>query len=149
MNSLLTVSAWGRPDSPFQTFVSVRTACLLAVAGAIATVAVVGLPTVGLVIGCVSVAGLFSCYPLFSLLWRERDGRTAELTFTLVGVVAIVLAVTIDPRWLTLGWAAHGLWDLLHHRDHHTIGLRGIPHWWIQGCVVWDLLAAVGILIFL
>ena len=139
----------GRPESKFQTLISARTAALLGVAGAILTVVVAKQPGIGLVLGCVSVAILYSVYPVFSLGWGTARERLIEWAFLLVGIASIVLAVTVDARWLALGWAAHGTWDALHHRDHHVIGLRGIPLWYIQTCLVWDVPAAIGLLVFL
>lgn len=144
-----TLASLGRPDSTFQTLISARTAALIGVLGAILTVTLAGLPNVGLLLGCISVAVLYSVYPFFSLAWGTARERLIEWTFLLLGIASIVLALTIDPRWLALGWAAHGIWDSLHHRDHHVVGLRGIPLWYIQTCLVWDVPAAIGLLIFL
>src|SRR5690348_16851520 len=72
------IGTWGRPDSPIQTLFSVRTACLIGVAGAVVTVAIADLPTVGVVIGSISLLLLFGTYPAFSLAWHDRDGRAAE-----------------------------------------------------------------------
>lgn len=128
---------------------SARTAALIGVAGAIGTVAVAKQPEVGLALGCLSVAILYAVYPTFSLGWGTPQERVVEWTFTLVGIASIALAVGDDPRWLALGWAAHGIWDALHHRDHHVIGLRGIPRWYIDMCLLWDFAAAVGLLVLL
>ena len=149
MSALQAVSTWGRPDSRFQTLLNARTAALLGVVGAIISVAVADLPTVGLAIGCVSLLGLYSTYGIFSLAWGTSPEQVTELAYGLVGVVSVALALAVDPRWLALGWAMHGCWDALHHRDHHVFGLRGIPLWWIQACLVWDIPAAVGLLVFL
>jgi hypothetical protein len=143
------LASLGRPESKFQTLISARTAALIGVVGAILTVTQARLPGVGLMLGCVSVAILYSVYPFFSLAWGSAKERLIEWAFLAVGVASIVLAVTVDARWLALGWAAHGTWDALHHRDHHVLGLRGIPLWYIQTCLVWDVPAALGLLIFL
>ncbi len=144
-----TLASLGRPESKFQTLISARTAALIGVVGAIVTVKIAGLPDVGLLLGCVSVALLYSVYPFFSLAWGTGRERLIEWGFLAMGIGSIVLAVTVDPRWLALGWAAHGTWDALHHRDHHVVGLRGIPLWYIQTCLVWDIPAAIGLLLFL
>jgi hypothetical protein len=146
MSALATL---GRPESKFQTLISARTAALIGVVGAIATVKIAGLPDVGFLLGCISVAFLYSVYPFFSLAWGTGRERLIEWGFLAMAVVSIALAVTVDPRWLALGWAAHGTWDALHHRDHHVVGLRGIPLWYIQTCLVWDIPAAIGLLLFL
>jgi multisubunit Na+/H+ antiporter MnhB subunit len=144
-----TLASLGRPESKFQTLISTPTAVLIGVVGAIITVKGAGLPGIGLTLGCIGVAMLYSVYPLFSLAWGNGQERLIEWAFLAVGVTSIALAVSFDPRWLALGWAAHGTWDALHHRDHHVIGLRGIPLWYIQTCLVWDVPAALGLLIFL
>jgi hypothetical protein len=146
MNALATL---GRPESKFQTLLSARAAAVVGVIGAIISVVIAKQPGIGLALGCVSVAILYSVYPVFSLAWGTRQERLIEWAFVSVGVISIVLAFTVDPRWLALGWAAHGTWDALHHRDHHLLGLRGIPLWWIQSCLVWDVPAAIGLLVFL
>jgi hypothetical protein len=146
MSALATL---GRPESKFQTLISARTAALIGVVGAIATVKIAGLPDVGFLLGCISVALLYSVYPFFSLAWGTGRERLIEWGFLAMAAVSIALAVTVDARWLALGWAAHGTWDALHHRDHHVVGLRGIPLWYIQTCLVWDIPAAIGLLLFL
>ena len=146
MNAL---AALGRPESKFQNLISARVAALIGVVGAILTVVVARQPDVGLALGCVSVVILYSVYPLFSLGWGTSRERLIEWSFLLVGVASIVLAIAADARWLALGWAAHGIWDSLHHRDHHVVGLRGIPLWYIQTCLVWDVPAAIVLLVFL
>lgn len=144
-----TLASLGRPESKFQSLISARTAALIGVVGAILTVKTAGLPHVGLLLGCISVVILYSVYPVFSLAWGSPKERLIEWAFLAVGIASIVLAVSVDPRWLALGWAAHGTWDALHHRDHHVFGLRGIPLWYIQTCLVWDVPAAIGLLLFL
>ena len=146
MNALATL---GQPDSRFQTLISARAAAVIGVVGAILTIVVAKQPGIGLAIGCVSVAILYSVYPTFSLGWGTPRERLIEWAFLSVGIASIVLAVAVDARWLALGWAAHGIWDALHHRDHHVVGLRGIPLWYIQTCLVWDVPAAIGLLVFL
>jgi hypothetical protein len=146
---MTALAALGRPDSKFQNLISARTAALIGVVGAILTVIVARQPEIGLALGCVSVAILYSVYPTFSLVWGTVSERLVEWAFLAVGIASILLAVTLDPRWLALGWAAHGVWDALHHRDHHVVGLRGIPLWYIQTCLVWDVPAAIGLLVFL
>lgn len=138
-----------RPESKFQNLYSTRTAALVGVVGAILTVQTAGLDNIGLLLGCISVAILYSVYPVFSLVWGTGRERLIEWAFLTAGAASIVLAVSVDPRWLALGWAAHGTWDALHHRDHHVLGLRGIPLWYIQTCLVWDVPAAIGLLVFL
>jgi hypothetical protein len=146
MNALAALS---KPESRFQNLISARAAAVIGVIGAIVTVAVARQPEIGLMLGCISVAILYSVYPTFSLGWGSSQERLIEWSFLSVGAVSIALALTQDPRWLALGWAAHGIWDALHHRDHHVLGLRGIPLWYIQTCLIWDVPAAVGLLIFL
>lgn len=144
-----TLAALGRPESKFQHLIKARTAAVMGVIGAIATVLIARLPEVGLVLGCLSVALLYAAYPTFSLAWGSARERVIEWTFMSFGIVSIFLAVSVDPRWLALGWGLHGIWDGLHHRDHHIVGLRGIPLWYIQTCLVWDLPAAIGLLVFM
>lgn len=146
MNAL---AALKQPDSRFQNLYSAPVAAVLGVVGAILTVVLAKQPGIGLVLGCISVVILYGVYPVFSLGWGTTRERLIEWSFLLVGVASIALAITFDPRWLALGWAAHGVWDMLHHREHHVVGLRGIPLWYIQTCLVWDIPAAIGLLVFL
>jgi hypothetical protein len=144
MNALADL---GRPGSTFQTLISGRVAAVVGVLGAM--VAITGQPRFGLALGCLSVVGLYGVYPTLSVGWGTSPERLVEWTFTLVGLANIVLALSVDPRWLALAWSAHGVWDALRHRRHHVVGLRGIPPWYIQTCLVWDFLAAAGLLILL
>ncbi|EGD42989.1 hypothetical protein NBCG_02744 [Nocardioidaceae bacterium Broad-1] len=138
-----------RPDSRFQNLLSLRAATYAGVGGALITVVVAGWPQVGLVLGCLSVVVLYSVYPTLSLVWGTRAERLTEWAFLAAAVISIALAVTVSGRWLALGWALHGVWDLLHHHDRHVLGLRGIPPWYVHMCWIWDLLAALGLLLVL
>jgi hypothetical protein len=146
---MTALAALGRPDSKFQSLLSTPVAVVVGVIGAILTVVLARQPELGLALGCIGVAILYSVYPTFSLAWGNGRERLIEWAFLSVGIASILLAISVDPRWLALGWAAHGTWDALHHRDHHVVGLRGIPLWYIQTCLVWDVPAAIGLLVFL
>ena len=139
-------------DEPFidriQTLMSARTAAMIGAVGAIVTVESAQLTTVGLTLGCISVVLLYAVYPLGSLAWGSARERLVEWSYLVVGTAALALAIADDPRWLAVGWGAHGAWDLLH-RQGPKIGLKAIPPWYLDACVVWDLLAAVGLAIAL
>jgi len=146
---MTTVHPLTRPDSRFQTLLPAPVAYVVGVVGAIGTVLLGGSDDASVALGCVGIAILYGVYPTFSFIWGGARERRIELGYFLVAVLVIGLALAVDPRWLAFGWLMHGVWDLLHHRDHQVVGLRGIPLWYVQACLVWDFPAAVGLFLVL
>jgi hypothetical protein len=74
-----------------------------------------------------------------------NDGRLRVLQLEYVGVVLFtVLAVAALARAssviLALGYAGHGLWDLIHHRRGVDIAM---PWWYVPFCVGYDFVVAI------
>jgi hypothetical protein len=102
----------------------------------------------------VQVVGLGAtvCYAIylgFALTRGEVVELLTELSFCTVGLVLVGLGLWADPVWLAAAWALHGCWDLLHHADHHVIGTRGVPRWYVPLCAFFDFPVAVSILLLL
>ena len=100
----------------------------------------------------VAAVTLAVCYATYGGVALTRGGPRElriENAFLGVGLVLVGLGLWHDPAWLALGWALHGGWDLLHRRDRHLLGVRGIPPWYALTCLVWDPIVAAGILLVL
>ena len=117
--------------------------------------------TVGAVLACVTAALLasgaipsplaFHAILLGAIAWvyvgfSLQDGRGSAIG--LEGAVAFVfLAVALFglasmPYLIAAGFAAHALWDLLHHGGQSHIG-TSLPPWYPRFCAVYDIVHAV------
>ena len=94
-------------------------------------------PTVMIVIACL--------YGLFAVV----GGSTEALAHESVGIVGFIGLAVVGFRynqwWVVVALAAHGVYDSFHH---HVIANPGVPVWWPQFCMTYDL-AAAGILAWL
>jgi hypothetical protein len=103
----------------------------------------------GTEIAAVVLAVVYAIY-IGVALTRGRGPEVAiEVVFAGVGLTMVGLGLWQRPEWLAGGFALHGVWDLLHHRDRHVLGVRGIPVWYVPSCVVYDWIAAAGVLLVL
>lgn len=94
-------------------------------------------PTVTIVIA--------SYYALFAVMGSSTRALVLE---SLVGAVFLVLAVSgfKSSLWVVVvALAAHGIFDLLHGK---AISNPGVPGWWPQFCLAYDVTAA-GYLVWL
>src|SRR6185295_20221334 len=62
-----------------------------------------------------------------------------ELAGVAVFAVFAWLGLKKSGWWLAAGWALHPLWDAGLH-DYST---QFVPHWYIGGCIGFDLLVAI------
>ncbi|WP_051806702.1 hypothetical protein [Streptomyces sp. NRRL F-2664] len=121
---------------------------LAAVALVIATF-VDGIPPAGLLAGLLAIMPV--CYLLFGAFRGElRDVRILAVQCAgLVGFAAVAaLSLALDPsaglRAVAVGWLAHGVWDIVHHRAG-----RVVPKAWSEWCAVVDVGGALAILTLL
>ena len=73
---------------------------------------------------------------------QAKDSMTLALELLVAVLFGIAALVGLLWHWIAipLGLALHAIWDLLHHRQ--IIGAR-VPRWYIPFCVVYDLSAAL------
>jgi hypothetical protein len=81
-----------------------------------------------------------SYYPLFAVMGASTHALVVE---ALVCAVFLAVAV-IGFRWslwvVVVALAAHGIFDLTHAA---VISNPGVPHWWPEFCLTYDVTAAV------
>ncbi|SDS39191.1 hypothetical protein [Actinopolymorpha singaporensis] len=85
-------------------------------------------------------------------LWRREFGNRRVLAIQLAGLAAYVLlalaAAGADERLAAVlvaaGWLAHAGWDLAHHRARAVV-----PRAYAEGCMVFDVVVGVTILLAL
>jgi len=80
-----------------------------------------------------------SYYALFAVMGSSTHALVLEL---LVSAVFVVLAVSgfRSSLWVVVvALAAHGIFDLVHDK---AISNPGIPGWWPQFCLAYDVAAA-------
>ncbi len=75
-----------------------------------------------------------------------RRGRIAlEGGFGGVLIAFGFLGLSWSPLWLALGFALHGVWDLVHH----TGGVEhGVRRWFPPFCAAWDWAIAAMVVFF-
>ena len=74
-----------------------------------------------------------------------NDGRLRAFQVEYVGMVAFAALATIalarhSAVLLALGYLAHGLWDLIHHR--RNVDTR-MPWWYVPLCLGYDTVVAI------
>ncbi|MEU3607480.1 hypothetical protein AB0E83_18850 [Streptomyces sp. NPDC035033] len=132
------------PVSPFRRLAH-RWPTIAAVALVVVTF-VDGVPPLGLLAGLLAVMPV--CYLLFGAFRGElRGSRVLAVQFAgLAAFTAVaLLALAVDETWglrvVAVGWLAHGVWDVVHHRSG-----RVVPRAWSEWCAVVDLGGALAIL---
>ncbi|HEY0762286.1 MAG TPA: DUF6010 family protein [Pyrinomonadaceae bacterium] len=89
-----------------------------------------------LAIGLVVTALIYVGLGLFS---SSLGWILTELAGVPIYAVFAWLGLRKSGWWLAAGWALHPLWDACLH-DYST---HFVPHWYIGGCIGFDLLVAV------
>ena len=89
-------------------------------------------PTVLIVIGCL--------YGLFAVIGGSMSALAAESVGMVVFVVLAVFGFKRSPWLLVVGLAGHGVFDFFHGR---FIANPGVPVWWPQFCLAYDVTAAI------
>jgi hypothetical protein len=94
------------------------------------------------------LAAMPVCYLLFGAFRRSFGGmRTAAvqvaglLVFGAAAAAAVSVGESAGLRLLAAGWAAHAVWDFVHHRTG-----RVVPRAWSEWCCVVDLCGAAALL---
>ena len=101
---------------------------------------ILGLPrSQALVLLAILLAALATIY-LGAVLSAGRTPQVLMEGLAACGFIALAtLGVWRSPLFLVIGYMAHGLWDLVHHRG----GLQNrIAAWWPPFCLVYDWVLA-------
>ncbi|WP_282697717.1 DUF6010 family protein [Streptomyces sp. CC208A] len=135
---MATGSARDDTPVPLSRRLSHRWPTIAAVALVVATF-VDGVPPLGLLAGLLAVMPV--CYLLFGAFRGELRGARvlAVQVVGLAGFAAVaLLALAVDGTWglrvIAVGWLAHGVWDVVHHRSG-----RVVPRAWSEWCAVVDV----------
>jgi len=81
-----------------------------------------------------------SLYGLFAAIGGVGSTSLAEWVFVAAFVGLAVIGFKFSPWFLVAGLAAHGVFDLFHG---HVIANPGVPAWWPDFCLSYDVTAAV------
>ena len=78
-----------------------------------------------------------------------NDGRLRAFQAEYVGMVAFAALATValarsSALLLALGYLAHGLWDLVHHRRGLEVRM---PWWYVPLCLGYDTVVAIYVLV--
>jgi hypothetical protein len=78
-----------------------------------------------------------------------NDGRLRAFQVEYVGIILFAALATIaltrgSAMLLALGYLAHGLWDLLHHRRGVEVRM---PWWYVPLCLSYDTVVALYVLV--
>lgn len=90
----------------------------------------------------IGLVGAAAVYPaLHSRAGVDRVGRQREVAGVAVCAVLAAIAATDSRRGVRLlaaGWAAHALFDAVHHRSESSL----LPDWYPAACAGYDLALA-------
>lgn len=139
------------PSEPASSdaWLSTRQAVALALLAVIGHTAALGLLDRDLAVTAVTVnvALIYAVYLGFTLMRGTVRAFWTEVPFLGVGIGLAVAGATLGPVWLGVALVLHGAWDLLHHPDHHVLGVRGVPRWYVPMCAFFDIPAGVAVMI--
>lgn len=80
-----------------------------------------------------------SLYGLFAVIGGSPQALARE-SVGIVGFIALtVVGFKFDLRWVAVALAGHGVFDVFHP---HLIENPGVPVWWPQFCMTYDITAA-------
>lgn len=85
------------------------------------------------------LAGMATVYLGAALSEGRREHMLMESLVAGVFVMFATLGVWGSPLFLVVGYLAHGLWDLAHHRNRVP---TQIVAWWPPFCLVYDWVMA-------
>jgi hypothetical protein len=88
-------------------------------------------PTVMLVVA--------SYYVLFAVLGASDEALFSELLVLVPFLLAALAGFKRTPWLLVVGLAGHGVLDLFHP---HLVSNPGVPVWWPDFCMAYDVVAA-------
>jgi hypothetical protein len=71
---------------------------------------------------------------------------TLELGMSILFFASAVMGMFYSPIWLVIGYAAHGIWDWMHHPK---VIKTKVIHWFPPICLVVDFVVAGYIYFFL
>jgi hypothetical protein len=78
-------------------------------------------------------------YGLFAVMGGSPQALARESVGIVGFIVLTVLGFKFDLRWVVAALAAHGVFDFFHP---HLIANPGVPSWWPQFCMTYDITAA-------
>lgn len=85
-------------------------------------------------------------YPLFAILGGVGHALPAELLLVAAFTLMAVWGFRRNLWLVVLALAAHGVMDAVHP---HLVNNPGVPSWWPQFCLAYDLVAAGGLAILI
>jgi hypothetical protein len=85
------------------------------------------------------MAVIASYYALFAVIGGSPHALLIESLVIAIFLGAAVAGFKVSPWWLVGALAAHGIFDLVHDR---LIANPGVPAWWPQFCLAYDVTAS-------
>lgn len=77
-------------------------------------------------------------YGLFAAIGSSPEALAHE-SFGIVGFIALtILGFKFNLWWVVAALVGHGVYDFFHH---HLIANPGLPAWWPQFCMTYDVTA--------
>lgn len=132
-------------------WISNGAAALVGLAGLVPTVALLAIldERIAVEVTAATVAMVYGVYAGFAIKSGQLKDLAFEGGFILVGLASVVLGLETGSHWLAVGLLLHGVWDLLHHPAHKIAGTAGVPAWYIPFCAVYDISAAIAIVLLI
>jgi len=76
-----------------------------------------------------------SVYVGFALASPDRMSVSRQIAGCALFMALALAGLWLSWWWLVAGLVLHGLWDLLHHREHEH---GTMPSWYVPACAAYD-----------
>ncbi|VVB55969.1 Uncharacterised protein [uncultured archaeon] len=83
----------------------------------------------------------------FSNTGRKQD-IIIEMANITMYIVLVLLSIGITPYFLVAGYFWHGVWDIIHHKKVNLVQTK-VPEWYIYGCILYDWVIGIFILVWM
>lgn len=83
----------------------------------------------------------------FSNAGRKQD-IIIEMANITMYIVLVLLSIGITPYFLVAGYFWHGVWDIIHHKKVNLVQTK-VPEWYIYGCILYDWVIGIFILVWM
>lgn len=93
-------------------------------------------------LAAITVAAVGAIYAGFGLQGGSPRQAAGEVGVALLFVAAALAGLWLTPWVIPLAFAAHGLWDVAHHRAGPLVA---VPRWYPPFCAVFDWVFGAGL----
>lgn len=92
------------------------------------------------------LTGIAAVYVGFAFSSGRKQDILIEIPHFVLYLILALFSLRGMPYLLVAGYFWHGIWDLIHYPKISIVKTK-VPNWYIYGCVLYDWVIAVFILI--